>query len=209
MKKLCSFVLFLSMVVCMLPSFRLILSDSKAGFERSMGGIVTEETKKFYLEKFGSAETPEDLTDALLAFALENFVYDDSVVSRPQIADNHRFIFKNCFHGVCMDFSAFVKSAVQVVSDEKGWDHVGCVVVLGYDSVFSEGHATNYIVIENPDGTAKIFVLDTTWEVDRNKKGLPLQGLNFYYPVTKEENRKEKINALFDSYYQYRVSVVV
>lgn len=197
------------MVLCMFSSFYVLFEGTTVGAARGSGGIVTKETKAFFLETFGEAETPEALVKSLHSFALENFVYDEAALVRPQTTDHHRFVFKRQFHGVCLDFSVFVKAAFDTVCEEKGWDHAACAVVIGINSLFSEGHAVNYVVIENPDGSAKVFELDTTWELGRKEMGKALQGVDFYYPIGKTESAKEKVEALFDSYYQYRISIVV
>ena len=78
-----------------------------------------------------------------------------------------------------MDFSAFVKSVFQVLSRHKNWEHVGCHVALGHDLHQREGHAVNYISVKAPDGSAKIYELDITWDFARYQKGKPLQGITY------------------------------
>lgn len=203
MKNFYKFALSLVLFGCICFSFNTFVTNANNGTDCTMGGIITEQTERFILDNFDSASTPEDLANLLLTFTLEHFVYDENSITIPQTADTNRFIFKNDFHGVCMDFSAFVKSVYQVVCRYKRWQHVGCHVVLGHDFQSREGHAMNYISVKTADGEVTIYELDLTRDLDRHQNGKSVQGIKYSFVVTSSEAVPQAIRDAFSQFYKY------
>lgn len=193
----------LGCLVCILLAAGFDVLQSRSGNANSIGSIVTPETRHFILLEFGSAVGPKDLAYKVLDFSLRNFTYDDETVGFFQSADTNRFIFQKDFHGVCLDFAAFVKTVFCVIAEEKGWEHVGCYVALGIGLRPRGGHALNYITVENPDGTVTIYELDTTWDLGRYQSHQLLQELSYSVVAESPQQVEDKIHEAFDSYYQY------
>ena len=185
------------------------LRQSKAGEHTGIGGITTEKTRDYIIDTFGDAEDPLELAYRVYLFALKHFVYDENYSSPVfQTTDNQRFIFQNDFRGVCLDFSAFVKTVFCVVCEEKGWENVSCYVALGYTLPPDEGHAVNYITIEEPDGSVTIYELDTTWDLSRRDKGKKLQALGYHQTAQSREQVTDTIREIFADFYKYKVVIL-
>ncbi len=208
MRKFCKLLLSLILIGCICFSAHTFITNANNGTDCTMGGIITEQTEHFILETFGSAGSPEELANQLLDFALEHFTYDEDSITVPQTADTNRFIFKNGFRGVCMDFSAFVKSVFQVVGRHKGWEHVGCHVVLGHSLRSRDGHAVNYLSVKNPSGTVTIYEFDVTWDLSRHQKSKSVQGLGYSVVVDSPESVPQAIRTAFSEFYKYPILVI-
>ena len=208
MRRFGKLLLTLVLIGCICSSVCTFITNANTGTDCTMGGIITEQTERFILDVFGCADSPEELADLLLEFALEHFTYDQNSITIPQTADTNRFISKNNFHGVCMDFSAFVKSVFQVISRNKHWDHVGCHVVLGNDSPFREGHAVNYISVKNPDGTVTIYEFDVTRDLSRHREGKSVQGIRYFFIVPSPEAVPQAIRNAFSQFYKYPYLII-
>lgn len=208
MRKFCKLILVLVMIGCISCSVHIFITNANNGTNCSTGGIITEQARQFILDTFGNTDSPEELANCILRFALENFTYDESYTSLPQTADTNRFIFKNDFHGVCMDFSAFVKSVFQVVGQDNGWEHVGCHIVLGHDLRQREGHAVNYLTVRSADGTVRIYEFDVTQDLTRHSKGKPVQGIGYSVVVSSPETVPQTIRKAFSDFYKYPYLVI-
>ncbi len=208
MKKFLRLILLPVVAVCMFVSAFSVISGTNTGTETTMGGIVTRQTEQFILQNFGEAESAEELANDLLTFALKNFVYDERYMDYPQTADTNRFIFQHDFHGVCLDFAAFVKSTFQVICRHKGWDNVGCNVAIGLDIFGKKGHAANYITVKAPDGSARIYALDTTWDLDRSRLRAPLQRLRSFVTVPTATEIPDTIRSVFLEYYRFSACII-
>ena len=208
MKTFFKLLLFLIMAVCLVFSIHSFITNANNGTNCSTGGIITGQTEQFIIDTFGCACSPEELAKYILHFALKNFTYDEDSISFPQTADINRFIFLHDFHGVCMDFSAFVKSVFQVICRHKGWEHVGCHVVLGHDLRQREGHAVNYITVKMPDGTVKVYEFDVTRDLAIYKKGREPQGIRYFLFAVSQEAVPKIIRKAFSEFYQYPILVV-
>ena len=208
MRKFCKLLLTLVLIGCICFSAQSFITNADNGTDCTMGGIITEQTERFILDTFDSACSPEELANQILAFCLTHFTYDKSSITIPQTADTNRFIFKNDFRGVCMDFSAFVKSVFQVVGRHKGWEHVGCNVVLGHDLRAREGHAVNYICVKAPDGTVTIYELDLTRDLAFHNKGRKVQGIGYSLVADSVDTVPRTIRNTFSESYKYPIVVI-
>lgn len=204
------FKLLLSLILigCICFSFYIFITNANNGTDCTMGGIITKQTENFILDTFGSARSPEDLANQILKFALEHFTYDPNSITIPQTADTNRFISKNDFHGVCMDFSAFVKSVYQVICRYKHWNHVGCHVVLGVDFQSRKGHAMNYISAKNANGEVTIYEFDLTRDLSRHQNGKSVQGIAYFFVVASSETVPQTIRNAFSQFYKYPYLVI-
>ena len=209
MKNFCKYTLFLLLLSCIIFSSISFNTAANAGKNCLAGGVITREVADFILDRFSDCVSPEDLADRVLRFALENFVSDPNTMTKPQTVNNHRFIFENDFHGVCMDFSTFVQTVFQLVCRYKGWDNIGCHIALGYNFNGSAGHAVNYISVGLPNGGVKIYALDTTWYLNRYETNRPLQALSLFFYSFSHETVSETIKTAFQSQYKYRFNFIV
>lgn len=208
MRKFYKLLLTLVLIGCICFSAQSFITNANNGTDCTMGGIITEQTQRFILDTFDNACSPEELANQILTFCLTHFTYDKSSITIPQTADTNRFIFKNDFHGVCMDFSAFVKSVFQVVGRQKGWEHVGCSVVLGHDLRAREGHAVNYIWVKAPDGTVTVYELDLTRDLTLHNKGRNVQGIGYSLVADSVDAVPRTIRSAFSEFYKYPIIVI-
>ena len=208
MRKFCKLLLFIILVGCIYFSVHSFITNANTGTDCTMGRIITEQTEHFILDTFGFADSPEALANLILDFILEHFTYDESSVTIPQTADTNRFIFKNDFHGVCMDFSAFVKSVFQVICRHKGWEQGGCHVVLGYGLRSRVGHAVNYLSVKNPDGTVTIYEFDTTRDLTLRQKGQAVQGIQYSIVADSPDAVPQVIREAFSEFYKYPILII-
>ena len=174
----------------------------------SLGGPVTEDTQRFVRYNFSHAVSPEDLALMICDFAYENFTYDKDAVSFPQTADTNRFIFENHFTGVCLDYAAFTRTVFNIICRDKGWDHVGCHVALGND-LKRDGHAVNYISVEQPDGSVVIYEFDVTRDLTRFQQGKAPYELRFFFIAKNTRQVRDTIMSAFRTIYSYPLRALV
>ena len=113
----------------------------------SAASTVTEKSAQWILEQFGHCQTIPGLLLEIDRFGCKNFVYDASGLSVLQHFDLEKFLFENNFHGVCYDFSCFVKSVVLVWSDANQQQGVEAYV---YSVFLPDGaaHAYNFVIAD-------------------------------------------------------------
>lgn len=205
MSKFLKQVIALVCLICVICAGWFDLRQAGEGEVTGLGGITTEKTRDYILETFGDAEAPLELAYRVYLFALDRFAYDETGSRVFQTANNERFIFQRHFSGVCLDFSAFVKTVFCVVCEEKGWDNVSCYVALGYTLPPDAGHAVNYITIAREDGAVTIYELDITWDLSRREEGKKLQALSYHQTVESAGQVTDTIRQIFGDFYKYKV----
>jgi len=201
MKKMIKTVLVITMIACTLFSTYSFARGAALGTNRFTGTVTTRETEDFCLQTFQHATSPEQLALIVIFFALKNFTYDESYTTHPQTLDTHRFIFQNDFHGVCADFATFVNTALRVVSRHKGWEHVGSHIVTCIDPSDLSAHMLNYLSVRLPDGTVKVYEIDTTWDLGRRQASAPIQGLTNCCLAASQADVPATIGPLFSRYH--------
>lgn len=163
-------ILTIALVVTLMMSCYTSYRQNNSG---SYSGLttVTEQSREWILDCFGHYESLDRLLGEVLAFACENFVYDQQPYGFLQDFSMDEFLFEDHCHGVCFDFSAFAKCVVTVWAEEKERDDVQAYV---YDVVLSGGgrHSYNYF---KEDG--REYFLCLTTNVERNRKGDALEGI--------------------------------
>ena len=174
----------------------------------SLGGPVTRETQRFVRYNFSQATSPEDLALMICDFAYENFTYDKGAISIPQTANTNRFIFEKQFVGVCLDYAAFTRTVFNIICRDKGWDHVGCHVALGND-LKRDGHAVNYISVEQPDGSVVIYEFDVTRDLTRFQKNKEPYELRFFFIAKNSREVRNTIMSAFRTIYKYPLRALV
>ena len=90
-------------------------SQQKGQGDYSAITTVTERSSQWMLDQFGHCRTVPELLEEIDRFGCENFVYEDLyTIQIIQSFDLDKFLFEDDFHGVCFEFSSFVKCAVLV-----------------------------------------------------------------------------------------------
>ena len=163
-KKICYGLLAVTLVISI--GFSLVTSaEQNLSGGYSTLSTVTDKSSAWILENFGHCNTVAELLEALDQFGCENFIYDLSAIPVIQAFDLDKFIFQDDFHGVCFDFSCFVKCVVLVWKEAHGRQDVQAFV---YDVFLPnrKGHSYNFIL---EDG--RTWYLCLTTNNDRVKKG--------------------------------------
>ena len=154
-KIICSILLIAALVItvvfCYQTSNR---QDLSGGY--SAVSTITEKSSQWLLEKFGHCESVVELLLEIDRFGCETFVYESQVYPFiVQSFDLDKFIFEDNFHGMCFEFSSFVKCAVLVWKEARHRDDVQAYV---YDVKKGSDwrHSYNFIM---EDGRTWFFCL--------------------------------------------------
>ena len=117
----------------------------KFGGDYSAITTVTARSSQWILEQFGHCQTVPELLEEIDRFGCENFVYENLyTIQIIQSFDLDKFIFEDDFHGVCFEFSSFVKCAVLVWKEANQRDDVQAYVYDARKSLFA-AHSYNFI----------------------------------------------------------------
>lgn len=166
-KKLCSVLLTVALLATIASSFFTSVQQNTAGGYSTLS-TITERSATWLLQQFGHCQTVPELLDAIDRFGCEHFVYDLQPVFF-QAFDLDKFLFEDHFHGVCFDFSCFVKCAVLVWREAKGRTDVQVFV---YDvRTRKGGHSYNFIT-----EAGHTWFLCLTSNNTRTSKGKPSLG---------------------------------
>ena len=177
MRRFLSFVLAVALVMTLALSVKASY-DQKTGGSFSTITPVTEKSRAWILERFGMYRTLPELLCAIDRFGCENFTYEAWSWGLIQEFDLDRFLFQKDFHGVCFDFSCFVKCVVTVWSQHMGRTDVQAFV---YDVRLANNAAHSYNFIREEGRTW--FICMTT-NVSRTAKGQSSAGFALLQDMT-------------------------
>ena len=157
-------------LVCCIVFSSVAFTKQKFNGRYSAVSTISEESRQWLLERFGHCRTVPELLSAIDAFGCRNFVYDLYPMPLIQTFDLDAFIFEDNLHGICFEFSCFVKCAVLVWSE---YHQRSDVQVFVYDvrQPNNGRHSYNFIV---EDGHTWFFCLTTN--VSRTAGGLRTLG---------------------------------
>ena len=167
-KVLCVLIV-LALLICSVLSTVLFVQQKVSG-RYSPVSTVSAESSRWILARFGHCETVPELLSAIDEFGCNNFVYDSYPMPLIQAFNLDKFIFEDDLHGVCFDFSSFVKCAVLVWSDYRKRTDVQAYV---YDVRLQNngGHSYNFVMEEG-----HTWFLCLTTNNTRTQKGLESLG---------------------------------
>lgn len=171
MKKVCAVLVSLMLFATMATSAYTSYTQKTSGSYTTVTP-VTDRARDWMLAQFGACETVPELLAAIDAFGCENFVYEDWNWGLVQHYDLERFLFREDYHGVCFDFSCFVKCVVTVWSEAHGRDDVQAFV---YDVHLKKGANHSYNFIREEGHT---WFLCLTSNVSVTSKGKPSYGFS-------------------------------
>lgn len=166
-------------ILCAIVSVALFLSIAFSCFastkQKSGGGYsttttITEESREWVLERFDHCQSIDVLLAEIDRFGCENFVYQAYRMPLIQSFNLDKFLFEDDLHGVCFEFSCFVKCVVLVWKESHQRSDVQAYV---YDVVLANGgrHSYNFIMAEN---CTWYFCLTT--DVSRAAQGTNIPG---------------------------------
>lgn len=140
---ICCTVLVLALAATFIFACHTSVQQGRSGKYSSVA-TVTDRSRHWLLEQFGHCETVPELLEEIDRFGCKNFVYD---IPRFQVVQNFwldTFIFEDEFHGVCFDFSSFVKCAVLVWAEAHQREDVRAYVYNVRES-YQIGHSYNFV----------------------------------------------------------------
>ena len=144
-------------ILCAVVSVALFLSIALSCFASTMqktGGsystttTITEESRRWILDHFDHCRSIDELLAEIDRFGCENFVYQRYQMPLIQAFCLDKFLFEDNLHGVCFEFSCFVKCVVLVWKESHQRNDVQAFV---YDVILPNGgrHSYNFIMAEN------------------------------------------------------------
>ena len=182
LKSICSAILIVVLVATVAWGHYASDQQNRSG-DYSAVSTITEKSSQWMLEQFGHYTSVIDLLLAIDRFGCENFVYEEQKYAfLVQAFDLDRFIFEKNFHGMCFEFSSFVKCAVLVWKEAHHRDDVQ-VYVYDVKKGLDWRHSYN-IIIE--DGFTWRLCLTTN--NTRTAKGDQSIGVGMLIDETPEEN---------------------
>lgn len=114
LKTICSTLLVIALLATAGFSYRASRQQNESGGYSAVS-TVTERSSQWMLEQFGDCRSVPELLLKVDRFACDNFVYETQTYPFVvQAFDLDKFIFEDNFHGMCFEFSSFVKCAVLV-----------------------------------------------------------------------------------------------
>lgn len=171
MKKFLYFIFSLAICISTVLTGKTVIEQCCSGGFSGTLGKISPEVEDLILATFMDVDTPAELLLEVSEFACENFVYDDSAEPILQLLDMADFIFDQDFHGVCYDFTGFVKVVFNVISQQKGWKDVRCYGILVKEKKGDRiGHAYNYITFPGKEGEV-VLCYDATRDVALRREG--------------------------------------
>lgn len=170
-------------------------SQQKSGGDYSAISTITERSSQWMLEQFGHCQTIPELLDEIDRFGCENFVYERLYkMQMIQSFDLDKFIFEDDFHGVCFEFSSFVKCAVLVWKEAHHRDDVQAYVydvrkslswTHSYNFIMEKGHTwyicmttNNSLVSAGKQSQGVIEILGETPKEYANRHGMHVYNIN-------------------------------
>lgn len=188
-KKICYSVLTVALAAVITLSCITSNQQSTSG-GYSAATTITERSAAWILDQFGHYETVPDLLTAIDQFGCAEFVYELYLIPVVQYFDLDKFIFEKDFHGICFDFSCFVKCVVLVWKEAHQREDVRAYV---YD-VFPKklpAHSYNFIF---EDGHTWFLCLTTNnTHVSKGKKSLGITDIFPQDPVDYAASYQEKV----------------
>lgn len=145
------------------------------------------EAREFIVNKFGDANSIEDLLMVIDAFICTRTYIPKQYYDVVQTFDIDDFIANDC-NGLCFDWSCFTAIVVREVSKIKGWD-VTPLVAEAKSTVGEDAHAFNFILVDG-----KTYFLDTTNDNTRYKNCKRPIGLVDIGSMSKEEYALKNLN---------------
>lgn len=153
----------------------------------SIATKCSAEAREFIVNKFGDADSIEDLLMVIDDFICTRTYTPKKYYDVVQTFDIDDFIANNC-NGLCFDWSCFTAIACRVVSEIKGWD-VAPLVAEAKSTVGEDAHAFNFILVGD-----KTYFLDTTNDNTRYQKGKHPIGFVDIGSMSKEEYALKYLN---------------
>lgn len=125
---------------------------------------ITDRSRHWLLEQFDHCETVPELLTEIDRFGCKNFVYETPRIQLVQNFWLDTFIFEDAFHGVCFDFSSFVKCAVLVWAEAHQREDVRAYVYHvrmpdngghSYNFIMEDGHTWFLCLTSNQTRTSQ------------------------------------------------------
>ena len=145
------------------------------------------EAREFIVNKFGDANSIEELLMNIDAFICTRTYTPKQYYDVVQTFDIDDFIANNC-NGLCFDWSCFTAIVVREVSKIKGWDATP-LVAEAKSTVGADAHAFNFILVGD-----KTYFLDTTSDNTRYKNDKRPIGFVDIGSMSKEEYALTNLN---------------
>lgn len=147
-------------------------SQQKGQGDYSAITTVTERSSQWMLDQFGHCRTVPKLLEEIDRFGCENFVYEDLyTIQIIQSFDLDKFLFEDDFHGVCFEFSSFVKCAVLVWKEAHQRDDVQ-VYVYDVRRSLQSTHSYNFITEDGHTWFIDMTVNNNRWTHGQKSPGV-------------------------------------
>lgn len=153
----------------------------------SIATKCSQEAREFIVNKFGEANSIEELLTNIDAFICTRTYTPKQYYDVVQTFDIDDFISNDC-NGLCFDWSCFTAIVVREVTNIKGWDATP-LVAEAKSTVGEDAHAFNFILVGD-----KTYFLDTTNDNTRYQKGKQPIGFVDIGSMSKEEYALKYLN---------------
>lgn len=153
----------------------------------SIATKCSPEAREFIVNKFGDADSIEDLLKDIDAFICTRTYTPKQYYDVVQTFDIDDFIANDC-NGLCFDWSCFTAIVVREVTNIKGWDATP-LVAEAKSTVGEDAHAFNFLLVGD-----KTYFLDTTNDNTRYQQGKQPIGFVDIGSISKEEYALKYLN---------------
>ena len=153
----------------------------------SIATKCSPEAREFIVNKFGDADSIEDLLTDIDAFICTRTYTPKQYYDVVQTFDIDDFIANDC-NGLCFDWSCFTAIVVREVTNIKGWDAT-TLVAEAKSTVGEDAHAFNFILVGD-----KTYFFDTTNDNTLYQKGKQPIGFVDIGSMSKEEYALKYLN---------------